>query len=181
MKITLVRHGEVIERYRSKYNGHIDIALSPQGKAQAKELANKLQNRSFDAIYSSDLLRAKQTLEAFTYKIKPIYSEKLREKSWGKHEGKSFAEIEAEGIKYQNFQQWIEALDGEDVALFRARIKNYFNEIITENSDSNILVITHSGVIKTLLSLHKNCSLEEAFFINLPYASFIELELSFME
>jgi len=181
MKITLVRHGEVLKKYRGKYNGHNDIALSLHGKEQAKELAKKLQDRSFDAIYSSDLLRAKQTLEAFEYKIAPIYSTQLREKSWGKHEGKSFQEIEAEGIKYKNFQQWINALDGEDIALFKKRIKDYFNKIITKNNASHILVITHSGVIKTLLSLHKNCSLEEAFSINLPYGSFIELEFSFIE
>ncbi|WP_457744622.1 histidine phosphatase family protein [Sulfurimonas sp.] len=179
MKITLVRHGEVVEKYQGKYNGHNDISLSKRGKLQAKKLAQKLQHKKFDTIYCSDLKRAKETLAAFENKQKSIYTKELREKSWGRHEGKSFKEIEAEGIEYENFEQWINALDGESIANFQQRIKKYFNEIITKNKDADdILVITHSGVIKTVLSFYNNCSLEEAFSINLPYGSFIELQLS---
>lgn len=171
-----MRHSEVIHKYQGKYNGHIDIALSDKGKNDAKELAKKLQNIKFDKIYCSDLLRAKQTLTAFNLSLEPICIDKLREKSWGKHEGKSFEEIEAEGLKYENFKQWISVLDGEDIEEYRARIKEYFYETIFKQKVQNILVVTHSGVIKTLLSITKNISLEEAFAIDLPYSSYITLD-----
>ena len=177
MKITLVRHGEVVEEYKGKYNGHNDIALSQNGKKQAKELAKKLTERKFDAIYCSDLRRARETLEAFTYKLTPTFSEKLREKSWGRHEGKSFEEIEAEGIKYENFEQWIDALDGEDVSEFRVRVQAFLTQMKNQKKHTDILVVTHSGFIKTLLSIYNECSLEDAFTINFPYASFIEITL----
>jgi len=174
MKITFVRHAEVIEKYQGKYNGHIDIPLSQNGKKQAKELAKKLQHINFDKIYCSDLLRAKQTLEAFSYDKEPTYTNRLREKSWGKDEGKSFDEIQAQGIKYINFQQWITALDGEDIYRYKEKIKEYFYEtILLKNECKNILIITHSGVIKTLISIINNISLEESFKINLSYASYI--------
>jgi len=176
VKITLVRHAEVIQEYQGKYNGHIDIALSAQGREDAKKLAQKLHDVEFDKIYCSDLLRARETLKAFSYELEPLYTKELREKSWGKHEGKSFEEIQAEGIKYINFHQWISSLDGEDVSAYSQRVKNYFYETIFKDEAQNILVITHSGVIKTLLSFVKNISLEEAFSINIPYASSLTLD-----
>ena len=174
MKIYLVRHAEVIEKYQGKYNGHIDIALSQNGKKQAKELAKKLKHIKFDKIYCSDLLRAKETLKAFNYTQKVIYSKKLREKSWGKHEGKSFDEIISQELTYINFEQWIKALDGENFLSYKNKIKEYFSTtIIQDTKEKNILIITHAGLIKTLISILKNISLEESFRISLPYASYI--------
>jgi len=175
MKITLVRHAEVIEEYIGKYNGHIDIPISENGKQQAKELAEKLSHIKFDKIYCSDLLRAKQTLEQFKLNQEVIYSDQLREKSWGKDEGKSFDDIIADGREYKNFEQWIDVLDGESITDYKNKIENYFNNIIFKNKKNNILVITHSGVIKTLLSVLNNSSLEESFKISLPYANSIEI------
>ena len=176
MKITLVRHAEVIEEYIGKYNGHIDIPLSQKGRDDAKKLAEELKYEKFDKIYCSDLLRAKETLDAFDYNTKPVYSKKLREKSWGKHEGKSFDEIQKEGIEYLNFEQWINSLDGESIQEFKERIENYFYKTICEESLENILIITHAGVIKTLISIIKNTPLNEAFLIKLPYASYITFD-----
>ena len=176
MKIILVRHSEVIKEYQGKYNGHIDISLSQKGKEDAKELAKKLQNIMFDKIYCSDLLRAKETLEAFECTITPTYTKELREKSWGRHEGKSFQEIQAEGIEYENFEQWISSLDGESFSSYKQKIQEYFYETIFKEDMQNILVVTHSGVIKTLLSITKNIPLEEAFATKLPYSSYITLD-----
>ena len=176
MKITLVRHSEVIKAYQGKYNGHIDIPLSLKGKNDAKELAKKLKDIEFDRVYCSDLLRAKETLDELGLDLEPIYTDRLREKSWGEHEGKSFEEIEIDGIKYKNFEQWISALDGENMQEYIDRVREYFYETIFKQDAQNILIITHSGLIKTLLSITKNISLEEAFAINLPYSSFITLD-----
>jgi len=176
VKITLVRHSEVITEYQGKYNGYIDISLSKKGKSDAKELAKKLQDVEFDRIYCSDLLRAKETLEAFDYRVEPIYTEELREKSWGRHEGKSFQEIQAEGIEYKDFEQWISALDGEDFTSYTKKIQKYFYDTIFKEDATHILVVTHSGVIKTLLSIVNNIPLEKAFSIELPYSSYITLD-----
>ena len=171
MPITLVRHAEVIEEYRGKYNGHIDIPLSENGKEQAKELAQKLQDEKYDKVYCSDLLRARQTLEAFSLHVEPIFTEKLREKSWGIHEGKSFEEISQMGIEYENFEQWIRALDGEDIDSYKQNIKEFFYNIVFKDEAQNTLIITHSGVIKTILGILNSYSLEESFSLKIPYLS----------
>ena len=177
MKITLVRHAQVIKEYQGKYNGHIDIPLSEDGKKQAKKLAIKLQNKHFDKVYSSDLLRARETLKLLNISTKPIFTKELREKSWGRHEGKSYEDITKEGIEYINFKQWLNALDGEDIYSYQQRIKNYFYDVIFIQKATNILIVTHSGVIKTLLGIINNYSLEEAFSLKIDYASLTTIEL----
>ncbi|SFV74549.1 Alpha-ribazole-5'-phosphate phosphatase [hydrothermal vent metagenome] len=178
MKITLIRHTQVIEKYQNKYNGHIDIPLSKEGILQAKEIAFQLQNEHFDKVYCSDLLRTRQTLEPFQNITDITFTKELREKSWGKHEGKSFEEITQEGIEYHNFLQWINALDGEDIKSFQKRIQNYFfHTIFQQKGKKNILVITHSGVIKTLLGIINNLSLEEAFSLQLDYGGITVIDI----
>ena len=127
MKITLVRHTEVQEKYHKRYNGHIDIGLSSLGVTQAKNLASYFKEREFDLVYCSDLKRARDTLSPFVQADQAIYTPKLREKSWGKHEGLSFDEIIAEGeIEYVDFVSWINALGGEDYELYVQRVREFF-------------------------------------------------------
>ena len=177
MTITLLRHAEVIEEYQGKYNGHIDIPLSENGKKQATDIANKLKSENYDAVYCSDLIRAKETLEAFDLSVPVIYTEKLREKSWGLHEGKSFEEIQASGIPYESFEDWIEMLDGEDFYEYVRNIQNYFEEVIYKTDAENILVVTHGGPIKTMIRIQDNLSLEKAFGVEFPYGAHLKMHI----
>ena len=169
MKITLLRHAEVQEEYRGKYNGHIDIGLSKKGKAQAKALAHKFEDIVFERVYCSDLLRAKETLQPFAQAKNAIYTPMLREKSWGEYEGMSYEQIVACGIEYKNFTQWIEALGGEDIQSYTQRIEDFFTKEILPLACEDVLIVTHSGVIKTLYAFVKKISLEDAFAKELHY------------
>ncbi|MDD5372815.1 MAG: alpha-ribazole phosphatase family protein [Sulfurimonas sp.] len=173
MRVTLVRHAEVDERYKNCYNGHNDIGLSKNGEVQAKELAKRLDFLEFDAVFCSDLRRAKETIKHSGYIKDVIYTDKLREKSWGKHEGLSFDEIIAQGeIEYINFLQWIEALDGEPYREYLERVEEFFLEFLPSLNKENILVVTHAGVIRVLMSIVKKITLEEAFGISIENGSF---------
>jgi alpha-ribazole phosphatase/probable phosphoglycerate mutase len=179
MILTFLRHAQVEKEYIGKYNGHIDIPISQYGREQSKELAKKLSKIKFDKIYCSDLLRAKQTLEIINPTQEAIYSKELREKSWGEDEGKSYDEIcIKKKIEYINFEQWISKLDGETIKNYKKRIENYFDNVILKNDCQNILIVTHSGVIKTFISLKYNHTMEDAFKINIPYASYKTFEIN---
>ena len=172
MKITLVRHSEVDEKYHKRYNGHIDIGLSRKGKEEAAALAAIFKEEEFDAVYCSDLLRSRETITPFRQSGDAIFTPLLREKSWGKHEGMSFDEIIAAGeIHYENFPQWIKALDGEAYETYIKRIKEFFLEYLLSQNVNTVLVVTHAGVIRVLMALVQDLSLEEAFCIDVPYAS----------
>ncbi len=178
MLITLVRHAEVQEAYHKRYNGHINISLSQKGKEEAQQLAKHFKKEYFDAVFCSDLQRCKETLDPFDLgNLSPVYTQSLRGKSWGKHEGKSFDEIiEMESFTYENFEQWITALDGEEYSAYIKRVKIFFKDFLPACSSGNILVMTHAGVIRVLLHLINKISLEEAFSEPFAYANYITLD-----
>lgn len=177
MIITLARHAEVEEAYHKCYNGHIDIGLSSKGKEESCTLAQHFKNKAFDAVFCSDLKRCKQTLQAFDLDIKPVYTAMLREKSWGRHEGKSFDEIIAcEDFTYDDFEQWIHALDGEEYPAYIKRIENFFKNFLPASASGEVLVMTHAGVIRVLMHLLEKISLEEAFCRSFNYANYIQLD-----
>ena len=177
MRVTLVRHGEVDEKYLGKYNGHNDIALSKKGKEQAKELAQHFASTLFDRVYCSDLRRARETLQPFKQRKGAIYTKELREKSWGRHEGLSFDEIcRLENLKYKSFGQWVDALDGERQDAYIQRIETFFKKEIFSKDDKDILLITHAGVIRTFIAMVKSISFEKSFEFKIPYASYIKYD-----
>ncbi|OHE18809.1 MAG: phosphoglycerate mutase [Sulfurimonas sp. RIFOXYD2_FULL_37_8] len=179
MKLTLVRHAEVEERYQNCYNGHNEIGLSKKGLVQAKKLARKLDILEFDAVFCSDLPRAKETLKHSSHAKNALYTDKLREKSWGKHEGLSFDEIIAQGeIEYVNFLQWIESLGGEPHKEYVKRVEAFFFEFLQRQKKESVLIVTHAGVIRVLMSIVKKISLEEAFAIKIENGSYITMELN---
>ncbi len=174
MTLTLIRHAQVEEAYIGCYNGHLDIGLSKKGYEDAKKLKQHFNSSSFDAIFCSDLIRAKETLKQFIDSDKIIYTKELREKSWGKHEGLSFDEIIAQGeIKYMDFEQWINALDGESIEKYTSRVKKYLFEYLPSLNRENILLVTHSGVIKTFIAYIKGMTIEEAFNYKVDYGNFV--------
>ena len=174
MKITLVRHAEVDEAYHRCYNGHIDIDLSVKGKEEARLLGEHLKDEAYDAIFCSDLKRCRQTLEAFKLNIKPVYTGELREKSWGRHEGKTFDEIiKTEDFRYEDFEQWINALDGEDYPAYIQRIENFFKGFLPANPYKNVLIMTHAGVIRVLMHILQEISLEDAFSKSFAYSNYV--------
>ena len=173
MRLTLVRHCAVEQKYLGCYNGHIDIGLSEKGYKQAKELAKKLENENYDAVFCSDLIRAKESLKYFKNLKNIIYTDKLREKSWGEDEGKSYDEIcKNKNITYESFSQWIDELGGESINEFTKRINSFFFEYLLKAKYKNILIITHSGVIKTFLSIYNKISLQDSFSQTLDYGSY---------
>ncbi len=179
MTLTLLRHAQIEASFEGCYNGHNDISLSAQGRSQARALKQRLDTSSFDAIYCSDLRRTKETLDAFCHQQEVIYTKELREKSWGRHEGLSYEQIVTmEGQEYKNFDQWLAILDGEAYDLFIHRIKNFFFEFLPQQGDKNLLIVTHSGVIRILFHLLEKIPLKEAFSRKVNYASLTHIEIT---
>jgi probable phosphoglycerate mutase len=63
-RIILIRHGETDWNAEGRIQGHLPIPLNERGLAQAEAVAARLSAVPFSALYSSDLLRARQTAEA---------------------------------------------------------------------------------------------------------------------
>lgn len=87
--IALVRHGVTPWNYSGRAQGHVDIPLSPEGHHQAELVAKSLATESWDALYASDLSRARQTAEAIGRELDlPVKIDPgLRERFMGQAEG----------------------------------------------------------------------------------------------
>ena len=66
--LILVRHGQSIWNLQNRFTGWIDISLSEKGVKEAQNAGNKLKKYKFNAVFTSNLLRAEQTLFQILYK-----------------------------------------------------------------------------------------------------------------
>ena len=87
--LLLVRHGETDWNAEGRLQGHTDRPLNAHGRTQAKDLAERLAGEGADAIYASDLSRAKETAEILGARLglPVVIDADLREKNWGNWEG----------------------------------------------------------------------------------------------
>jgi len=63
-RVILIRHAETPWNRERRMQGHIDTLLSEAGRAQAAALGRRLADGGFNALYSSDLSRARETARA---------------------------------------------------------------------------------------------------------------------
>lgn len=160
--IYLARHGESEWNAIDKIQGQQDTDLTLQGEKQALNLANKLKHINFAAIFSSDLMRAKRTAEIIKLdrQLAIITAQALRERTFGQAEGKTGHEFEStfkdliqkrEKLSYQNRYKFKLAPDIESDEELMIRFLTYLREIAVAYIDKTILVVCHSGPLRTLL------------------------------
>ena len=156
--VYVVRHGETDWNIKGVIQGHTDIPLNSKGKTQAKNLSAKLKDVFFDAVFSSDLMRAKETAEivALEKKIAVQATQLLRERNFGTLEGKS-------AVLLDQLRKDIAYLSDEEKYTYRlqadiendeeviSRFITYIREIAIGYPNKNILMVTHGGMLRMLL------------------------------
>lgn len=154
MKINVVRHGLTELNKQGKVNGQIDEPLAPEGIEQAKA-AIHLIPESITHIYTSALLRARQTAEIINSKLNlPIsIHDGLGEIHMGSLAGKAWTEME-EGLelkkRHRSVQFDYSTYGGESAADVKKRVRTFLEEIHGKHSDHEALLVTHGGIIRVL-------------------------------
>lgn len=99
LQLYVVRHGITVWNQEGRVQGHTDVPLSAEGVEQAKRLAARLANEQIDAVWSSDLARARATAEeiAAIHSLPVQTTAALRENGLGEWEGLTENEILARG------------------------------------------------------------------------------------
>ena len=87
--LLLVRHGETDWNADGRLQGHTDRPLNDYGRAQARGSPTELAGEELEAIYASDLARARETAEIVGGRLglPVVLDADLREKDWGTWEG----------------------------------------------------------------------------------------------
>lgn len=149
-KIYLIRHG----RQNSKLC-NVDVELDTIGRKQAGLVADRLVSYGIQKLYSSDLIRAKQTAERIGQKIglKPVIIDDFREIDFGALTGLEdhviadrFAEFQKQRKKQSEDLPYPDGESGQDVL---ERVLPYFNQIC-KSDDNAVAIVTHGGVIRAL-------------------------------
>ena len=149
-----MRHGETAWNAEGRVQGQLDIPLSDTGFAQARAVASALKGEPFDAIYSSDLARVRQTAQPTADLLEKdvLLDERLRERHYGVFQSITYAEArERMPEDYARFKSKDLDFDfgnGESLKTFNARVLGFFSELIEARKNQNILLFTHGGVLE---------------------------------
>jgi len=158
IKIFLIRHGQTLWNKEERYLGDEDIELTPEGIQQAKLAAKYLSEVNLSNIYSSPLKRAIDTAAFINdgRKIEVIVRENLKEANFGEWEGIRYNRM-AEEFR-DDYTRWLKdpynnsPTGGESFKMVQERAVKEIDNIIKENEDnSKVVVVTHGGVIASLL------------------------------
>jgi broad specificity phosphatase PhoE len=139
-----------------------EFPLTEEGMKEIKESADKLFDKKIDMIFSSDLLRTKQTAKIVADKLnlEIEYDERLREYNVGVYNSKSIVEyFKVFDSQFERFNK--KAENGEDYNDVKKRVRSFIDEKEIEFSGKNILVVSHQIPIIILLGVFNELSDEE--------------------
>ncbi|MCB9097958.1 MAG: histidine phosphatase family protein [Anaerolineales bacterium] len=152
----LIRHGETPWNVEGRYQGQFDPPLTENGFRQAQVTAEALSVLKFDAIYSSDLARAKLTAEALADKLNlPIHlDERLREIHQGEWQGVLIGDIRAgwpEAINGWESDPWRRSPPGgETLPQLQDRVFTAIDDIAARHPNGTVALFTHKLPIALL-------------------------------
>jgi probable phosphoglycerate mutase len=148
--ITFVRHGNTDFNVEKRAQGHLNNPLNETGFKQAKAVAERLAEEKWDLLFSSDLLRARQTAEIISKAIGlPItaYDVRLREISRGQIEGTIEEErIARWGVNWRELDLGEESLES-----VRKRGVDFVMEAVAKYPGKKMLLVSHGLLIRETL------------------------------
>lgn len=154
LTLHLIRHGQTAANSEGRYIGVTDVALTMEGADDLEKLAAEGIYPPVAQVYSSPLRRCLQTGILIYPESTAIPVPNLSEYNFGKFEGRSGAELEED----PEYKAWIAgkaaAPEGEDNKEFAVRVCVGLRQIVEDmmsHGITNAAVITHGGVIMTLL------------------------------
>lgn len=153
-KIILVRHGETELNRKGVFFGRLDPSLNEKGKVQLERTRALLESLEYDHVHASPLARAKESAEIINQGEKEInLDNRLMELDFGIFEGLSYEEIERDYPEEckKNQEKWEDYNfeTGETVKELQARAVGFIESL---DKVHDHLVVTHWGVINTILS-----------------------------
>lgn len=166
--LVLIRHGKSEWNKTGQWTGLTDIALAPEGVAEAHRAAESISDIEFHRAHTSLLSRAKQTFEAIKEKsaltIDSVADPALNERNYGIHTGKNKWQVKEE-IGEEAFQKlrrgWDTPIEkGETLKDVHARVAPHFDAVILPQlkSGENVLVVAHGNSLRALVKHIENLS-----------------------
>lgn len=166
MVVFVLRHGQTMLNKKNIISSNKkDIELNNEGRLEVIKASEILKKYNFDYVFTSDLIRTKETSEILQKELNQdfciISTNKLNERNYGYLTGRNRNELENIYSK-ENIYKWTKTYEGippngESMRDLKNRCGNYFDQniipLILKNK--NILIISHNSVLKSLF-IHLN-------------------------
>jgi len=157
-RLILIRHGETEWNRSLRFQGHRDIPLSEEGRAQARKIAHRLSTEKIDAAYASDLSRALETAKTIAeyHNLDVKVTPELKEINFGHWEGLTHSEIDSRFP--DSMAQWLKnpmetrIPGGESMNDVSLRCMAGVSQILAENTGKNVLIAAHGGVLRVIIA-----------------------------
>lgn len=166
-KILLIRHAQATGNIEGVFQGHLDSGITDVGVEQLASLSERMREIDFDAIYSSPLIRARETATAANkYRQLPItFFDELMEINGGDWEGVPFDSIpelypELSEV-WENEPYNFEAINGEAMRDVCKRMVDTIGRIAKENEGKTVCVVSHGCAIRNYITFLRHGTLEK--------------------
>jgi alpha-ribazole phosphatase/probable phosphoglycerate mutase len=153
--LTLIRHGRTTWNNDNRMQGWADPPLDDHGRAQARALSGRLAADTFAAIYSSPLLRARETAEivAAPHRLPVTCHDDLRERNVGEWVGLTFAEARARAPeRFVGDWRTHGAPGGETQAALTARVAACLHSLLATHPEERFAIVSHGGALSAALA-----------------------------
>lgn len=155
-EIYLIRHAEAEGNIYRRAHGQYNSLLTPNGHRQLQKLAEWFRTRKADAVYSSDLYRAKTSAQAVAdvFGLPVTTTPELREIALGNWEDRTWGDIAyREGDMLQRFNRDKDFVvpGGESYGDAAARIIDAVSKIARRHDGQTVVITAHGCVIKYYL------------------------------
>ena len=156
-RVFLVRHGVTVLSAEDRYAGSVDVALSDEGRAQARALGARLAGEPLAAVYASPMSRAQDTARSIVdgRGVDLVTVPELRETDHGHWEGKTREEIRAgfpeEYARWERDPFTFAPSSGETGLQVLARALPAFLAIVARHADNSVLVVSHKATIRLVV------------------------------
>jgi broad specificity phosphatase PhoE len=152
--VVLARHGRTEYHHGNRYCGSTDLPVDEVGRRQAEQLKDWAGGFKPDALWSSPMLRARQTVAptAEAFGLRPVLDDRLREVDFGSAEGRRLKELPPDVVKaFQQDPVRGHLPGGEDPAAAADRVHEVFHQILREHEGQKVLVVAHNTLIRLLV------------------------------
>jgi broad specificity phosphatase PhoE len=153
--LVLLRHGETEWSRSGQHTGLTDVPLTPRGEELAREAATLLRGRTFAAVLTSPLVRARRTAELAGLAGAETDS-RLVEWDYGGYEGLTTPEIRARvGYAWTVFGNGVVPGDtpGETVQDVAGRVRGVIDRVLPLLAEGDVALVGHGHALRVLASV----------------------------
>ena len=179
--LIIVRHGKSEWNALGLWTGWKDVSLNDEGREEAKRTAVQLQDITIHKAYSSNLKRAKETLQIIKNSlnidcISTVADEALNERNYGIFTGKDKWQVKKDvgEVEFKKIRRsWNYPIpEGETLSDVYDRVVSYYENIIQPDlkEGTNVIVVAHGNSLRALVKHLENLSEEKVFNLEIGTA-----------